>query len=249
MLLARRYSVLLVAGLFLATAAFAAQPPSSTAERLLFDAANRDRAALGLPQLQWDDALASAARMHTMRMAQQNALSHQFPNELSLQDRATQFGARFSIIAENVAEGPSASGIHTQWMNSPPHRANLLDAQLSAVGIAVMQSHGELFAVEDFSQAVAKLTLDAQELQVSSLIVSRGLRIVNDLGDARKTCDTERGSAGNRPSAVIRYETTDLKRLPDEIEQKLQSGKYRAAAVGACGAAGVARFRVAILLF
>ena len=66
-------------------------------------------------------------------------------------DRASQAGARFSSLAENVAEGPSAEAIHREWMNSPPHRANLLDPQLDSVGIAVAERNGILFAVEDFS--------------------------------------------------------------------------------------------------
>ncbi len=60
-------------------------------------------------------------------MAAQNTLSHQLPGEPGMADRASQAGARFSSLAENVAEGPSAESIHRQWMNSPPHRANLLD--------------------------------------------------------------------------------------------------------------------------
>ena len=129
------------------------------AERVLLDAANRDRAAHGLQALQWDAALAAAARAHAQRMAQHNALSHQFPGEAPMQDRARQAGARFSLVAENVALGPTAAGIHTQWMNSPPHRANLLDHELNSVGIAVVQSGGTLFAVEDFSNAVPSLSL------------------------------------------------------------------------------------------
>jgi hypothetical protein len=51
---------------------------------------------------------------------------------------------------------------------------------------------------------------------------------------------------------VVRYEATDLSRLPDDIAQKVQSGKYRSAEIGACdagGFTGFTRFRVAILLF
>ena len=82
-----------------------------------------------------------------------STLSHQFPGEASLEDRGTQSGARFSVIAENVAEGPTVAGLETQWMNSPPHRANLLAGDMNAIGIAVVQNGNTLFAVE-FSQAV-----------------------------------------------------------------------------------------------
>ena len=72
-----------------------------------------------------------AAHLHAVRMVvQQNALSHQFPGEPGLRGRSRFEGRRALqfLLAENVAHsGPSAEGIHQQWMNSPPHRANLLD--------------------------------------------------------------------------------------------------------------------------
>jgi uncharacterized protein YkwD len=235
------------------TPAHAARPQAGTPETMLLEAANRDRAAAGLPQLQWDMSLAAAARQHAQRMAQSNMISHQFPGELPLQQRALQSGARFRVIAENVAEGPSVLGLHTQWMNSPPHRANLLANDLNAIGIAIVQGSGMLFAVEDFAEAVPVLNLDAQELQVGSLLSSRGLRLVSATAEARRTCDMDRGWAGQRPLYVLRYETGDLSRLPDELDQRLQAGKYKGAAVGACDAGGsggpFARFRIAILLF
>jgi uncharacterized protein YkwD len=127
---------------------------NSAADLTLFNAANRDRAAAGLPPLKWDDALASAAHDHALKMARANALPHQLPGEPPMQDRARYAGARFSLIAENVAEGRSISGLHTQWMNSSPHRANLLDPQLNSIGISVVQSGNVYFAVQDFSTAV-----------------------------------------------------------------------------------------------
>ncbi len=130
-----------------------------SSEQILLQLANRDRTARGLSPLKWSDALAEAAHQHAVWMARQNALSHQFPGEPAMADRASRAGARFSSLAENVALGPSAEGIHQQWMNSPPHRANLLDPQLDSVGIAVSDRNGTLFAVEDFSLAVSDLSI------------------------------------------------------------------------------------------
>lgn len=244
-------AVLLVA-LFLTPILHGSDHPTSIADQTLLNAANRDRAAAGLAPLKWDPALAAAARQHALRMAQMNTLSHQFPGELPMQDRARQAGARFHLIAENVAEGPSVTGLHAQWMNSPPHRANLLDPELNAVGISVVQSGNMFFAVEDFSAAVPDLTLAEQEQQVESQIAAHGLRIEEASADARKTCELERGWAGQKPALVLRYEVSDLTHLPEDIEQKVASGKYHSAAVGACDAGGsreFARFRIAILLF
>lgn len=233
-------------------AAGSARPQGNSPEAILFNAANRDRAAIGLPVFQWDSNLAAAARLHAQRMAQHYTLSHQFAGEQPLQVRALQAGARFSLIAENVAEGPTPQGLHTQWMNSAPHRANLLDRDLNSIGIAVVQSGNLFFAVQDFSAGVPRLSLDEQESKISSQLAGRGMRVVDAALDARKTCEMSNGWAGQRPFAVLRYETSDLSALPEDIEQKLRTGKYHSAAVGACEAAGsgtFTRFRIAILLY
>ncbi|HYA63995.1 MAG TPA: CAP domain-containing protein [Candidatus Sulfotelmatobacter sp.] len=245
-------AAIVLLALILTPTLHAARAQASAADVTLLNAANRDRAAVGLPPLQWDNALAAAAHQHALLMAQRNALSHQFPGEPPMQDRARHAGARFSLIAENVAEGLTVAGLHTQWMNSPPHRANLLDPELNAVGISVVQSGNMLFAVEDFSTAVPSLSLKEQEQEISSQLAAHGLHPVSATADARKTCELDRGWAGQRPASVVRYEAADLSRLPEDIDQKVNSGHYHSAAVGACEATDsrdFARYRIAILLF
>lgn len=242
----------ILAILVMAPLAVSARPPIATPERLLFDALNRERASLGLSILFWDDSLASAARQHAERMAQQNVLSHQFPGEPDLRMRAAGAGARYSVIAENVAVGPDPSVIHNEWMRSPGHRANILSSQLSVVGIAVVQGTMGLFAVQDFSLTVPNLSLEQQERQVVPQLAARGLQIVAANNDARKTCDANVGLGMNRPVLVARYETANLNELPVELERKIQSGVYRAATVGACSVGsggGFTHFRITILFY
>jgi cysteine-rich secretory family protein len=252
MSLLTRTTVLLFAILVMAPFAASARPPIASPERLLFDALNRERASLGLSMLYWDDSLASAARQHAERMAQQNTLAHQLPGEPDLRMRAAGAGARYSVIAENVAVGPDPAVIHNEWMHSPGHRANILSSQLSVVGIAVVQGSMGLFAVQDFSLTVPNLSLEQQEQHVIPLLAARGLQVITAYTDARKTCELASGFAGTRPALVARYETANLNDLPVELERKIQSGVYRAAAVAACpvdGANGFARFRMTILLY
>jgi hypothetical protein len=186
-------------------------------------------------------------------MAAQNTLSHQLPGEPGMAARASQAGARFSSLAENIAEGPNAETIHREWMNSPPHRANLLDAQLDSVGIAVAERDGVLFAVEDFSLAAGKLSVEEQEGIVNSKLRSSGLRLLSYTSDARRSCVLDNGYAGSHvPSFVLHYATTDLQTLPDLLEQRIQTGKYHSAVVGACpgdAKSGFSNYRIAVLLY
>jgi uncharacterized protein YkwD len=140
----------LVVGLAVAASA---QEYSSRAERQLLAATNREREARGLPGLRWNQALAEAARRHAQIMVEHQTISHQFPGEPSLPTRATQAGVKFTALAENVAEAPSAAEIPNLWMHSPGHRANILDPSLDSIGIAVAERNGEFYAVQDFSKA------------------------------------------------------------------------------------------------
>jgi uncharacterized protein YkwD len=123
------------------------------AERELFASINQARRAQGMPPLRWNDALAAAARHHAEVMAERGTAQHGFEGELSLSARVKQAGARFSWLSENVTQGPTPEFIHTQFMKSPPHRANILDTDMDSIGVGVVEHDGQLFAVEDFSQA------------------------------------------------------------------------------------------------
>jgi uncharacterized protein YkwD len=226
-------------------------PHPSAEDKLLLDATNRERSAAGLQPLKWDEALATAARQHAQVMVSQNLLLHQCLDEPPLDQRAAKAGARFSMIAENIAVGPNPETIHNGWMHSPGHRKNILNAEVSAVGIATMRGSGGLFAVQDFSRPVEALSLEQQEEKVVLLLKGNGLLTAEVTADARKTCNLVRGFAGASASYAIRFEVTDLNKLPDDLLQKVKSRAYRRAAVGACRGAdtpGFTRYHMAVLL-
>jgi uncharacterized protein YkwD len=55
--------------------------------------------------------------------------------------------------AENVDQGPNPTAIHQSFMQSPLHRANILDPDMDSAGIAIAERNRQMFAVEDFSKA------------------------------------------------------------------------------------------------
>jgi uncharacterized protein YkwD len=123
------------------------------AELELFAALNQARRAQGLQPLRWDESLAAAARRHATVMAERGSAQHGFEGEPSLSTRVKQAGARFTWLSENVTQGPTPEFVHAQFMKSPAHRANILDRDMDSIGIGVVEEHGQLFAVEDMSQA------------------------------------------------------------------------------------------------
>lgn len=241
----------LLALLFPAQSALPAQQPSGD-EKFLMDAANRERAERRTPPLKWDPALAEAAQRHAREMAQRNNISHRFPGEGELQDRVRAAGARFSRVAENVAEAPDVLSMHINWMLSPGHSANILNPQLDSIGIAIEKRGEEYFAVQDFSTAVPALSAAEQEKQVAALLASRGLHIRRDSGDARRACARGSGTGGAHPRAVVHFEAGDLRELPPQLLKMIAANGFDAAAVGACDRkdeGAFTMFRIAVLLY
>jgi uncharacterized protein YkwD len=226
----------------------------SVAEQYLFAAANAERAQRGLQALRWEEPLHSAAQRHADEMARRESISHQYPGEADLANRGRLAGARFTVIAENVAEAWSAPEIHDAWMKSPGHRANLLDPRVNAVGISVLRRGNELYAVEDFERTVESMSLAQQESAVAELLQTEGrLELLPIVDDARRTCKMATGFAGSRkPYFVMRFTASALDRLPETLRTRLASGRYHTAAVGACAARNTGPFTaydIAVLLF
>jgi hypothetical protein len=229
---------------------------ATPAESALFTATNQARAGAGLPALQWDEALATAARAHAVLMTQNPQLSHQYPGEADLAPRAAQAGAHFQTIAENIAMGPSSDVIQNEWMKSPNHRANILDPNLNSMGIAVVERGGYLYAVVDFDRNVPSLSPEQAEGAIEKLLVAQGIEpAASSLRqDARQTCEMSHGAAGgSKPRFIMRWQSSDLSGLPNPLVERLNSGQYHTAAVGACDSANAEQaftnYRLAVLLY
>ncbi len=229
-----------------------AQTSPTAEEKYLFDATNRERTSQGLRALKWDASLAAAARTHLRKMVDSKSLSHQFPGEADLTKRSREAGAHFSMVAENIALAPSVDELHIGWMNSIPHRDNILNPKLTSIGIAVAMRGEEYFAVQDFSTAVDDLTKEGQEKRVGDLLHAQGLKVSAGTEDARKACDGAPAGPASRSMAILHFEASDLNELPEQVVRAVKKGDYHSASVGACDAVesrGFSLFRIAVLLY
>lgn len=218
----------------------------------LFQAANRDREPKHMQPLHRDAKLTQAALLHAQQMVQAGKLSHQFPGEPELIVRVQQVGVHCTTVAENLADAPTASQINYDWMHSPPHRANLLDPRLNAVGIAVVKAHGELYAVQDFARVLTAMTRTQQEHQVASTLTPQGLKVLGDSAVARSYCGNSPDRKKPLPRLVMQYSSTDLSLLPPQAEKRIASRAYHRAIVGACPAShpgGFTTYQMVILLY
>jgi hypothetical protein len=188
-------------------------------------------------------------------MFNQHSLSHQLPGEPDLQTRTAQAGAHFREIAENVAMGNGAEGVQQEWMKSAPHRANILDPRLTNIGIGVVEHAGYWYAVVDFDAAVQGMASSQIEDKISAMLRQHSIDPSRPPDDARKDCATDEGDAsGTHALFVMRWESSSLDHLPEQLEQRLSTGRYKTASVGACGKQmagnqGFTTYRIAVLLY
>jgi uncharacterized protein YkwD len=103
-----------------------------------FDFLNAEREARGLSILAWDDRAATVAKAHSEDMLANNFVGHVSPRTGDAAARFESAGINGIVVRENVARGYGPKGIHESLMNSPGHRANLLAADVTHVGIGVV---------------------------------------------------------------------------------------------------------------
>jgi uncharacterized protein YkwD len=118
-----------------------AAPVAAGPEAQVVALVNAERAAAGCAPVVADAALADVARAHSADMRDRGFFSHVNPDQLDPFDRAAQAG--LSARAENIAQGqPDAAAVMAAWMDSPGHRENILNCELTALGVGVAEGAG-----------------------------------------------------------------------------------------------------------
>ena len=111
-------------------------PPASPVDHVV-TLANAARADAGCEALQIDVRIVAAAQAHSDDMAANGYFSHDSLDGRSFADRVQAAGYP-SPGGENIAQGQrSAQAVHDAWMNSPGHRANILNCGFTTIGVGV----------------------------------------------------------------------------------------------------------------
>lgn len=116
--------------------------PDPAGEQQMLQLVNQARADAGLQPLRLDPALTEVARAHSTEMFALGYFSHDSPDAGSPSDRLTAAGIPFLAMGENIALAPSVETAHRNLMNSPGHRANILDPAFTRVGIGIIAAPG-----------------------------------------------------------------------------------------------------------
>lgn len=100
--------------------------------------ANADRVASGLSQLKVNSTLNAAAQAKVQDMFTKNYFSHVSPDSKTPWDFFKNVGYKYSAAGENLAiDFATAEDVNRGLMDSPTHRANILNKLYTEIGVAV----------------------------------------------------------------------------------------------------------------
>jgi len=122
------------------------KPTTSTSDVNAFEQevvklTNAERTKAGLKALQTDDKLMAAAREKSQDMQSKNYFSHTSPTFGSPFDRMKALGITYKSAGENIAQGQrTPQEVVQAWMDSPGHRANILNANYTHIGVGYVKS-------------------------------------------------------------------------------------------------------------
>lgn len=139
-----------------APARTSAAPPSSATgggnlEQQVLTIVNQERGANGCKPVTINTRLSEASRLHSEDQAATDNMSHEGSDGSSPWERAERADYEHAI-GENVAAGyPTAAAVMNGWMNSPGHRANILNCDAVAMGVGTATSaDGTLYWTQMF---------------------------------------------------------------------------------------------------
>ncbi|MEU3937705.1 CAP domain-containing protein [Streptomyces sp. NPDC029044] len=112
---------------------------------------NKERAAAGCSPVTANDRLTRAADDYSDVMASSGVMSHTGPDGSTMTTRVEAAGYQWSTLGENIARGQAdAAAVMKSWMNSPGHRANILNCSFKELGVGVHFGDGGPWWTQNF---------------------------------------------------------------------------------------------------
>lgn len=100
---------------------------------------NEERAKEGLSELSIDEGLEAAGNVRAKEIV--SSFSHTRPNGTSFATAIREQGVSYKSSGENIAWGQrSPEEVVNAWMNSPGHRANIMNANFTRIGVGHYQN-------------------------------------------------------------------------------------------------------------
>ncbi|PIR67556.1 hypothetical protein COX95_03320 [bacterium CG_4_10_14_0_2_um_filter_33_32] len=116
-------------------------------EEQMLEFVNNERARHGFKPLIMDEQLRKVAREHSKDMFARGYFAHNNVEGKTPFDRISSVGIKYIIAGENLALAANVEIAHKGLMNSPGHKANILNPEFGKVGIGVLDGgvYGKMF--------------------------------------------------------------------------------------------------------
>ncbi|MFD5480624.1 CAP domain-containing protein [Streptomyces hawaiiensis] len=130
--------------------ASAALSGESAAAAQVLSLVNEERAKVGCSPVAANSALTGLAQSYSEDMAARGFFDHTDPDGRTPWDRAEKAGIS-NLGGENIARGQAdAAAVMDAWMNSPGHRANILNCDFKTLGVGVEFGSGGPWWTQNF---------------------------------------------------------------------------------------------------
>jgi uncharacterized protein YkwD len=133
---------------------------------------NEARASAKVSAVQPDAELRVMALAHSVDMVEQHFFGHVSPTTGGPEDRARASGFLVSLVGENVAAAATPEVAHEGLMSSPGHRANMLRAEFTHVGIGATKNDNGLVVTMVFGRRPSPDAMPTSSAQVARAIVA-----------------------------------------------------------------------------
>lgn len=127
------------------------QPAPTGAVAQVVALVNKERAEAGCGPLAEDPDLNEAAQGHSEDMDARDFFDHTNPDGAGPGQRITAAGYTWSTYGENIARGQQTpEAVMDSWMNSPGHRANILNCSFKDIGVGIHKALGGPWWTQNF---------------------------------------------------------------------------------------------------
>jgi uncharacterized YkwD family protein len=112
---------------------------------------NAERAKANVAPLTLDSSLNNGAYLKSKDMAVNQYFDHNSPTYGSPFDMMNNMGIVYRTAGENIAKNVSVKGAHDAFMNSPGHKANILNSAYHKLGLGFYKSGSYLYVTQWFT--------------------------------------------------------------------------------------------------
>ncbi len=187
---------------------------SAITEGNIISLTNQSRESYGLGDLKYSPVLDKAAQAKADDMLAKGYFSHTTPDGHTPWDFITGAGYTYLMAGENLAVNfTEAENVESAWMNSPGHKANIVNKNFEEIGIGIAQGqyqdHTAIFVVQMFGTPVEqKVTLNQQPTPVQTAQVPPPAVVPVNVAAAQESKPNEKvasfktSSPQNQPKSV-----------------------------------------------